>query len=55
MKETLEEKNGELSKKLDTSENIVVNQKNKIDELEIKVGSITFLYELYQDLFQILH
>ena len=46
MKETLEEKNGELSKKLDTSENIVVDQKNKIEELESKVGSKMFLCEV---------
>ena len=46
MKETLEEKNGELSKKLDTSENIVVDQKNKIEELESKVGRKMFLCEM---------
>ena len=46
MKETLEEKNGELSKKLDTSENIVVDQKNKIEKLESKVGSKMFLCEV---------
>ena len=37
MKEKLEVKNSELSKKLDASQNVVVEQKNKIEELESKV------------------
>ena len=37
MKERLEVKNSELSKKLDASQNVVVEQKNKIEELESKV------------------
>ena len=37
LKDSLAEKNTELSKKLETSEDIVVNQKTKIHELESKV------------------